>query len=88
MEAKVDDRLGEFYDRVKETGRTNVEQSLIQNQGMDKLFTRCLELMMETEQRIMQANKDMNVENSREIQNFLRNEAANKEQLKIMEERM
>ena len=44
--------------------------------------------MMETEQRIMQANKDMNVENSREIQNFLRNEAANKEQLKIMEERM
>ena len=49
VEAKVDDRLGEFYDRVKETGRTNVEQSLIQNQGMDKLFTRCLELMMETE---------------------------------------
>ena len=36
----------------------------------------------------MQANKDMNVENSREVQNFLRNEAANKEQLKIMEERM
>ena len=44
--------------------------------------------MMETEQRIMQANKDMNVENSRDIQNVLKNETSNKEQLKIMEDRM
>ena len=29
MESKVEDRLGQFYDRVRETGRSNVEQSLI-----------------------------------------------------------
>ena len=79
LDAKMDDRLNEFYERVKDTGKSNIEQSIVQNQGMDKLFTRCLELMMETEQRIMQSNKDMNIENGRDIQKALNNEGSNKE---------
>ena len=88
LDAKVDDRLNEFFEKVKDTGKSNVEQSIIQNQGMDKLFTRCLELMMETEQRIMQANKDMNIENGRDIQRALNNEGSNKEQLQALDNRM
>ena len=60
----------------------------MQNQGMDKLFTRCLELMMETEQRIVQSNKDMNIENGRDIQNILSKESTNGEQLGSIENRL
>ena len=55
---------------------------------MDKLFTRCLELMMETEQRIVQSNKDMNIENGRDIQNILSKESSNGEQLGSIENRL
>ena len=55
---------------------------------MDKLFTRCLELMMETEQRIVQSNKDMNIENGRDIQNILSKETSNGEQLASIENRL
>ena len=55
---------------------------------MDKLFTRCLELMMETEQRIVQSNKDMNIENGRDIQNILSKESTNGEQLGSIENRL
>ena len=79
LDAKVDDRLNEFFEKVKDTGKSNVEQSIVQNQGMDKLFTRCLELMMETEQRIVQSNKDMSIENGRDIQNILSKESSNGE---------
>ena len=88
LDAKVDDRLNEFFEKVKDTGKSNVEQSIVQNQGMDKLFTRCLELMMETEQRIVQSNKDMNIENGRDIQNILSKETSNGEQLASIENRL
>ena len=88
LDAKVDDRLNDFFEKVKDTGKSNVEQSIVQNQGMDKLFTRCLELMMETEQRIVQSNKDMNIENGRDIQNILSKETSNGEQLGSIENRL
>ena len=29
LDAKVDDRLNEFFEKVKDTGKSNVEQSIV-----------------------------------------------------------